>query len=280
MRAPESLQSLGRHLSAAIRRASRYRGMLVIVLWQAPVGPYPGPNGGISLLFGGGLDQYVTEFGCDGPTETASQKYRVAALEFDHDLGPTVRVEAVAGGISWEPQVQPVWWTAGNSSGAFGHVHLRWDGRKWGIGGGLLVLPDMNHDTDAVPAGQSSGYTATPSAYLRFGNAERLHGRLDVTPPNVLGSQVPARAGLAWNATRRDHAAWFVGFAALGSSPELLGEGFAAEATLPVWGRTSVRILTHYGRGHDKTMSGVAVGGRFALGARVPDASAARGGDQ
>jgi hypothetical protein len=276
MRPPKSLQLLGRRLSAAIRRASRYRGMLVIVLWQAPVGPYPGPDGGVSLLFGGGLDQFVTEFGCDGPTETASQKYRVAALEFDHNLSTTVRVDVVAGGIAWEPRDQPVWSTAGKSSGAFGHVHLRWDWTKWGAGGGLLVLPNMNHDNEAGVTGESSGYTARPSGYLRVGGAERLHGRLDLAPPNALGSQVPVRAGLAWNATRRDRAAWFAGLAALGSSSELLGGGVAGEATVPISERASVRAIAHYGSGFDKAMSGVAVGGRFTFGSRLPDVSSNR----
>jgi hypothetical protein len=115
-----------------------------------------------------------------------------------------------------------------------------------------------------------------PSAYLRLGSAERLHSRLDLTPPKASGSQVPARVGIAWNATRRDRPAWFVGLAVLGSN--LLGEGVAGEATLPVSGRASVRVLTHYGRGFDKTLSGVAVGGRYTLGAQVPDASAPRSG--
>jgi hypothetical protein len=274
MRSPKPLQSAGRRLSVALRRASRYRGMLVIVLWQAPVGPYAGPDGSVSMLFGGGLDQYVTDFGCDGPTQTASQRYRLAAVELDHNLTPAVRLDAVAGGVAWEPRDRPQPSMGRKSSGAFGHVHVRWDWARWGVGGGALVLPDMNHSLGAGYAGESAGYTAMPSGYLRVGGAERLHGRLDVAPPNALGSQVPARAGIAWNATRRDRPAWFIGFAALGSSPELLGEGFAGEATLPVSGRASLRILTHYGRGYDKTVGGVAVGGRYTFGARAPDATA------
>jgi hypothetical protein len=280
MQSANSLQSLGRRLSAAIRRASRYRGMMVIVLWQAPVGPYPGPNGSVSMLFGGGLDQYVTEFGCDGPTATASQKYRLAAVEIDHNLSRTVRVDAVAGGITWAPQDQAAWPVAEKSSGAFGHVHLRWDWRKWGVGAGALMLPNMNHDIDAGVSRPASGYTAMPSGHLRYGDAERLHGRMDLAPPNATGSQVPGRLGIGWNATRRDRPAWFVGFAVLGSSPELLGEGVAGEATLPVSDRASVRLLAHYGSGYDRTMSGIAVGGRFALGSRKPDDVAKRGGDQ
>lgn len=280
MQYAKTLQLLGRRLSAAIRPATRYRGMLVIVLWQAPVGPYVGPDGSVSMLFGGGLDQYVTEFGCDGPTATASQKYRVAALEFDHNLSTKVRLDAVAGGITWEPQGGAAWPTADKSSGPFGHVHLRWDWQKWGIGAGVLVLPNMNHNVETGNSEPASGYTAMPSGYLRVGSAERLHGRLDLAPPNASASQIPARLGIAWNATRRDRAAWFIGFATLGSSPELLGDGVAGEATLPVSDRASVRILAHYGSGYDKTLSGVLVGGRFVLGSRVSDTSATRGGAQ
>jgi hypothetical protein len=261
-------------LHSAMRRTTQYRGLLVIVLWQAPVGPVPGPNGSIGLLFGGGLDQYVTEFGCSGPLQTASQQYRVGAVEFDHDLSGSVRVDAVAGAIRWEPQ--DVVHHSGASSGAFGQVNLRWDVDRWGLGAGILVLPNMNHNRDSYNGAYSAGHTAKPAAYARYGNSERLHARLDVTPPNALGTQVPARLGVGWNANRRDAASWFIGFAALGSSPEILGSGVAGEATLPVSARTSVRALTHFGTGFDKTVSGFAVGGRVALGTRAPAVSAAR----
>jgi hypothetical protein len=184
--------------------------MLVIVLWQAPIGPYAGPAGSVSVLFGGGLDQYVTAFGCVGPTATASQRYRLSAFEFDHDLSRTVRVDAVAGGISWDPRDQSGWTPAVKSSGVFGHVHLRGDWKMWGIGAGALVLPHMNHDIDAGASRPASGYTAMPSAYLRWGNAELLHARTDLTPPNATSSQVPWRIGIGWNATRRDRPAGFV----------------------------------------------------------------------
>jgi hypothetical protein len=268
-----SLRSAGQRLDGAIRRMSRYRGMLVIVLWQAPVGPYPGPDGSIGFLFGGGLDQFVTEFGCDGPTRTAAQTYGVAAVEFDRDIGRQARLEAVAGGITWSPRDQADWPSTRKSSGVFGQANLRWDWRKWGVGGGILVLPNMNHD--AVDFEQS-GYTALPSVHLRYGNSERMHGRIEVTPPNALGAQVPGRAGIGWNATRRDRPSWFVGFAVLGSSPELLAEGLAAEAAVPVSDRAAVRVLAHYGTGFDRTVSGIALGGRINLRSRPADASAIR----
>jgi hypothetical protein len=267
-----SLRPFGRRLAEAVRAASRYRGMLIIVLWQAPVGPVPGPDGSIGFLFGGGLDQFVTEFGCDGPTQTASQKYRLAAAEADYDLSRVVRVEAVGGGVRWEPQDVVGWPMPEKSSGVFGQLNVRGDWQRWGLGAGVLVLPDMNHDTNAGYDTRTQGYTAKPSAYLRYGPGESFHGRLDVTPPNVLGAQVPARIGVGWNAINRDRVAWFVGFAALGSSPELLGSGIAGEATLPLSTRASVRALAHYGTGYDKTLSGVAVGGRFAFGPRAPAA--------
>jgi hypothetical protein len=92
---------IGQRLSRAIRRASRYRGMLVIDLWQAPVGPYAGADGSIGLLFGGRVDQYATEIGCSRPTQTASQRYQLAGIEWDRDLDSNFRREGVAGGITW-----------------------------------------------------------------------------------------------------------------------------------------------------------------------------------
>jgi hypothetical protein len=267
---------IGQRLSRAIRRASRYRGMLVVVLWQAPVGPYTGADGSIGLLFGGGLDQYATEFGCSGPTQTASQRYQLAAVEWDRDLDSNVRLEAVAGGVTWEARNVEPWQPAGSSTGVFGHAHLRREWRRVGLGGGLLVLPNMNHVDSGSHDRRASGYTGKPSAYLRVGSAEGLHGRFDVSPPNALGSQHAARVGLGWNATRRDRAAWFVGFADLGSSPDYVGGGVAGEATLPVTPRMAVRVVGHYGTGFDKSLSGVALGGRFALGGDMADARASR----
>jgi hypothetical protein len=282
MRFADRIRSAGRRLDTASRRATRYRGMLVIVLWQAPVGPFAGPDGGVSLVFGGGLDQFVTQFGCDGPTQTASQKYRVAALEFDRDISPATRLEAVAGGITWEPQDAAYRRPGGASTGAFGQLNVRWDGQKWGIGTGLLVLPDMSQKGVADPLGygpgydDGSGYTFKPSLYLRVGSGEKAHARLDATPPNALGAQIPGRLGVGWNATRRDRASAFLGFATLGSSVDLLGEGMTAEATLPITTRASVRVLAHHGSGYDKTMNGFAVGGRYSFGARSPATAAVR----
>jgi hypothetical protein len=271
---------IGQRLSRAVRRASRYRGMLVIVLWQAPVGPYAGADGSIGLLFGGGLDQYATEFGCSRPTQTASQRYQLAGVEWDRDLDSNVRLEAVAGGITWQPRNVKPWQPGGSSTGVFGHANLRWDWRVVGLGGGLLVLPNMNHVDDGSYDRTATGYTGKPSGYLRVGSAEGLHARIDASPPNALGSQHAIRGGLGWNATRRDRAAWFVGFASLGSSPESLGEGVAGEATLPVTPRVAVRVLGHFGTGFDKTLSGVAVGGRFALGSRLPGTTPRRDNGQ
>jgi hypothetical protein len=276
MRFQARIRSLGRRLDAATRRATRYRGMLVIVLWQAPVGPVVGPDGSVSLLFGGGLDQYVTEFGCDGPTQTASQRYRLAAVEFDRDVSRSVRVEGVVGGISWEPTDPLPWLAAKGSSGGFGQFNVRWDSNNWGAGGGLLLLPDMGH-YDAGYGDPKSEYTAMPSGYLRAGPAERLHARMDLTPPSALGSQVPGRIGAGWNATRRDRFSGFIGVASLGSSSDLLGSGVTAEATVPVSARASIRVLGHYGEGFDKTVNGLALGGRYSFGARPAETAAVRG---
>jgi hypothetical protein len=263
-------------LGRAIRRGARYRGMMVIVLWQAPIGPHAGGDGSIGFIFGGGLDQYVTQFGCTGPSETASQQYQVAAVEFDRDLGANGRVEAVAGGIRWQPDEVASRPQAVSSSGVFGHARLRRDGRRVGLGVGFLILPNMNHVDGSTYEQDPSGYTGMPSAYLRVGSAEGLHGRIDIAPPNALGSQQMVRSGIGWNATRRDQPAFFVGLASLGSSREFLGEGVAGEATLPVSPRMAVRLVGHYGTGFDKALSGVAVGARFALGAGTPDAAANR----
>jgi hypothetical protein len=230
----------------AVRRATRYRGAFVIVLWQLPVGPGVGPDGSFSLLFGGGSDEYVS-FSCDGPPRADRYRYRTAALEFEHDLGQRFRMEGVAALVSSD--------ATGASTSFFPALQVRSDWKWFGAGAGVAVVPLLDPRLNMTGPG--------PSLHLRAGSATRLHARADVFPPSALGHQQIARVGAGWNATRRDAVSGFIGVGAIGLGSET--DGFLAELALPISPAAALRIIGHYGEGTRHPISGLAVGGRIML---------------
>ncbi|MEX1183681.1 MAG: hypothetical protein WEF86_10645 [Gemmatimonadota bacterium] len=221
---------------------SRYRGLLVIVLWQAPVGPGVAPDGSISFLFAAGYDE-MTDFDCEGPDVSREVAYATIGLETEHDIGSHGRVEAAAG-LS----------AAGELSHdvLFGSLRGRADWKYFGAGIGIASVP--------MPEG---GHDPLPSLYLRVGDAERLHARGDMFPPSAFFFQQQGRAGLGWNATRRDRPAGFIGFAAVGAGGHVTG--MSADLTLPLERRFSFRLTGHYAPSREFPVKGVAAGGTVLL---------------
>lgn len=252
----------------AFGRATRYRGMLVIVLWQAPVGPHVTPDGSIAFLFGGGADEMVTEMNCEGPTEAARYSYRVAAAEFDVGINRNFRVEGVAGVMQVEFDEAPQWnvgdpeWTRG-----LGILRVRGDWDLVGLGVGGLIRPALSEST--------ANYELTGTAYLRAGAAEQLHARADIYPAHALGVVQLARVGIGWNAIDRGRPAVFVGYADLGGDSS--GEGLVGEVTLPVGSRGAFRMLGHYGDGTSHSLTGIALGGLYRFGGQRSSVARRRG---
>jgi hypothetical protein len=237
----------GGHLRMAVRRVLRYRGAFVIVLWQVPLGPGVGPDGSFSLLFGGGSDEYVSWFSCEGPSQAERYSYRTAALEFEHDLSRRFRMEGIAALVSSD--------ATGASTSFFPALQLRGDWKWVGAGAGVAVVPLLDPRLDMTGA--------APSLHLRAGSATQLHARADVFPPSALGHQQIARVGAGWNATRRDAVSGFVGVGAVGLGSE--ADGFVADLAIPITAGAALRIMGHYGDGERHAVTGLAVGGRIML---------------
>lgn len=229
----------------------RYRGLLVIVLWQAPVGPAVQPDGSISVLLGGGYDE-LTDFSCDGPDVSRSVGYATLAVEGEHDVGERGRVEVVAGGS-----------VGGESShtGAFvaGRIRADW---TWG-GAGLGIGVARGVELSSFGEGDLPGYVPLPSLYLRVGSREGAHARGDVFPPSAMFAQQQARVGLGWNATQRDRASAFVGIGTFGLQAE--GTGVVADFVLPLDERMGFRLNGHYAPGRENAITGLSAGGTYLL---------------
>ncbi|HSK20526.1 MAG TPA: hypothetical protein VK912_15335 [Longimicrobiales bacterium] len=254
---PETVRS--RKGPGLLERCRRYRGLLVLVVWQVPVQPVIRPNGSLGLMIGTGTDEHA-ELSCDGDLLRADRvPYKVAAVEGDYSLNEIVRVDAAGGFMTsdWE-----------SHQGAFGTVRLRGDWKSFGVGAGLALAPGFEEYE-----GESSR-AAWPSLYLRAGSAETVHLRLETFPPNAFSPQQVARIGIGYNAVRRDLASGFIGLAGVGSHEG--GTGVSADLSVPVADRFALRFSAHYADGERHAITGFAAGGRVLLGSAPTLAAAAR----
>ena len=235
-------------LSRALTPSLRYRGMLVLVIWQVPVQPVIGPDGSLGFMLGGGSDEHAV-LSCEGDLlRSEPVQYRVAAVEADYSLTPLVRVDASAGFMSSD---------AVSHNGGFGTVQLRADWNSIGAGFGVAFSPAFEEFV--------SGTTAWPSFYVRAGSKEGLHLRGDLFPPTAFAGQHIARLGLGYNAVLRNKGSGFIGV--VGSED---GTGVAAELALPLSNRFALSVEGHYAGGEAHPIAGLAAGGRFILGSTQP----------
>lgn len=242
-----------------LERCRRYRGLLVLVVWQVPVQPVIRPNGSLGLMIGTGTDEHA-ELSCEGDLLRADRvTYKVAAVEADYSLNHIVRVDAAGGSMrsDWD-----------SHTGAFGTARLRADWKNFGVGAGLAIAPGFEEYAEEPS-------TATwPSLYLRAGSAETVHLRLESFPPTAFSPQQIGRIGIGYNAVRRDRASGFIGLAGVGSHEG--GTGVSAELSVPVADRFALRFSGHYADGEQHPISGFAAGGRILLGSAPATAAAAR----
>jgi hypothetical protein len=234
-------------LSRALTPSLRYRGMLVLVIWQVPVQPVIGPDGSIGFMLGGGSDEHA-ELSCEGNLiDSERVDYRTAAAEVDYSLNPIVRVEATGGFMSSE---------SNSHNGGFGTALLRADWKWIGLGAGLAMTPAFEQF--------ASRTDVWPSVYVRAGSAQGFHLRGDLFPPTAFAAQHIARLGLGFNAVLRDQGSGFIGLVGAGSDEG--ATGVVAELTLPVSSRFALNVEAHYASGHVHPVAGLAAGGRFLLG--------------
>lgn len=242
---------LRRRLTARVRRAVRYRGMLVLVLWQVPLQPVVRPNGSLGIVIGGGSDEHA-ELNCSGDLVRSDRvTHQVTVVEADYDINEVLRVDA-AGGVmrsDWE-----------SHQGPFGAVQVRADWKQLGVGGGFATTPNFDAFEPAM--------TLRPSAYVRGGSAEGFHVRLDAFPVTAFATQQIGRIGVGYNAVRRDRPSMYVGLAAVGSDEG--ATGIAGDLTVPVANRLALRMEGYYASGHRHPVAGLAAGGRVLFGGGPP----------
>ena len=232
----------------------RYRGLAFIALWQtAPVVVHQDSAGRVQIHFAAGGGRYEeVSTSCDGD---------VLGTE---DFGYT------AGGIAIE--AWPADWARLN---AFGHLtdsespgfsekHLGAFGAlEWrliGLGAGMAVEPHTVTET------QFESTDVFPLIYLRAGDIDRYHVRLETTSPRAVGDMGGVvRLGLAYNQGLVRGPRVFGGIAACHGECNVDGEtavGFL-DLTLPVSDGFDVQGGVVAGAGRDTPEFGFTLGGTW-----------------
>ena len=209
----------------------RYRGLLVIVLFQAvPIGTDEYGRTRLGIGAGAGQLEYVS-LGCNGEVlDDGVANYRTAAGEVEHWLAPgRVRVHA-AGGYQWSDSV--------TSHGPFGGVIFGYERQRFGVGAGIAIMPAsvwfFPHPDQFEPR-VDSNYDAMPSGYVRFGNRDLLHGRLDLFPIGTTGASEVVRMGVGYNQFNGRKSSMYLGFGVIAASLDENGSsGFIGEFFAPV----------------------------------------------
>ena len=171
-------------------------GPLLLLLYQAaPVSVQHDSLGRYRISVGYATGQWENEeFGCDGQLISATPvRHHSAGVQIDAWPADHIRLTAFAGKASQsigvtqsadseygQPFVEPF-------AGGYGGVQLAYEGQKAGLGVGMTHLNTGQGSLQFAP-------------YLRIGNIDRTHFRLDVMTPNpALPSVSWARMGVGIN---------------------------------------------------------------------------------
>jgi hypothetical protein len=224
-----------------MKKLMRFRGLMVIVLWQAtPIGTDEYGRTRLGFGLGGGQLEYV-DLGCNGEVlEHDVAKYRSAGASADHWVVPgRVRVQAAAG-YQWADSV--------TSEGPFGGLLLAYERQRFGVGGGFAIMPASlwyfgQPFADQTRGRVKSDYDIMPTLYIRAGNRDQLHTRLDVFPGGVTSPSEMVRIGVGYNQFDNSRPSLYFGLGAVAASLEEPGSnGLVGEYMHPVTRNVAVGV--------------------------------------
>jgi hypothetical protein len=236
-------------------------GLLVVLLWQTPVG-VDGSQGRLRFVVGAGADEAFTYADCAGSRESAVREvsYRVAAVEGEFTTAPRVRLRGVTG-MQWSDH-------QGYQSPLLGGV-LTYERGGLGFGGGLVARPP---GADDAGTGTGSGQLM-PSLYLRAGPLDRLHVRAEAYRPTALAGQEVSRLALGYNLDGAPGLSGSLGVGLYGAQEQ--ATALMAEVDVPLTGRFGVGLRGHVADGELGRTGAFTGFFRWSLPAPVP---ALRGG--
>ena len=232
--------------------AMRCRGLLVLVLWQAvPVGT--DEYGRTRLGFGVGAGQIeFTTISCEGDVlESETEAYQTAGAIIEHWLSPHRVLLRASGGHSWSDSTE--------LHGVYGGLTLSREWQRFGIGGGIAVIPDSDFDGPEP----TSGSIVVPSLYIRGGNRDKLHARMELFPPSLQTHVVPWTLVVGYNQFARGRPSGSLGMALIGTDDPLAGG--VAEGFLPIGRNADLGVTGFLSPGREHVQGGLTAQVRFTL---------------
>ena len=246
---------------SCVSRLHRYRGMAVLLLWQAPspVHVLRDDNSRLHLSFGAARGVYeditpIPGIGCEGEPTTTHEgheaKYREKGVAVEVWPSDQMRASVSYGRLTSD---SAAW------RGAFGAIQVAYEGPRLGLGAGYGSMGSE------APDGENHSQL---SGYARVGRADGWHGRFDTYAPQAtLGATGQTRLGVGYNLGNRRGAAGFAGLATChfcqGSMTN--NTSLFIDARIPTIRQFDVTASILFGGGLDYGNWAVGVGGRVNL---------------
>jgi hypothetical protein len=229
----------------------KYRGLLVVVLWQTVPNPvFVDSTGRVQLSFGVGAGQWESvRTDCSGNVGgTSARRFQGAGGEIDAWPTRSIRLTGFAGDVDSDTAL----WR-GAYYGGLGALELQ----HFGIGGGVAALP---------------GGARVPVDYLRIGNRDVVHFRFELTPPAPpVDGAGAVRLGLGYGLGHLRRPGGQAGIALCQARCD--GNSSAAgyvEFALPLGSALDLQLRALAGPGRDYANTGIGVGARLHLGKSAP----------
>ena len=234
-----------------MKRLMRYRGLMVLVLWQAvPIGTDQYGRTRFGIGAGAGQLEYTT-ISCEGDVlEAETVGFQNIAGEVEHWLVPgRLRIHASAG-HQWSDSM--------TANGVFGTTLLAYERQRFGIGAGVTLVPGSKwfHVEDYSSGGYHPDNQVLPSGYVRIGNRDRIHFRTELFPAGVVSPAEAWRAVLGVNQFDSRKPSGFIGMGAiLAAWEENESTGIVGELTAPIAPNVAVgaHAFASPGRRHPQT---------------------------
>ncbi|HEU5259983.1 MAG TPA: hypothetical protein VFU41_01025 [Gemmatimonadales bacterium] len=246
-----------------IHRRLLYGPLLLLLYQGAPIAARQDSLGRYRVTVGFGGGQWENEeFSCEGNLlSTTPVRYRSGGVQLDAWPDPHLRLTAFGGStgetvgatIATDPQYSSSY--VERYDGPFGGAQVAFEGQRFGIGIGVTTLSGVDGFTGAAP-------------YVRIGNMDKPHLRMDVMTPNpALPSVGWGRVGVGFN---NGHLRGTGGFLGLGFGPVDYNSKAAliGEIRLPIAPRLAGQVQGLVGPGENASQWSAGLGLRYDFGAR------------
>lgn len=225
---------------------TRYRGLMVLVLWQTVPNPVAvDSTGRIQGVLGFGSGQYEkvrTDCNSGDVVNTSPNKFRGGGVQIDAWPTRSWRVTGFGGSINAD-------------SSEFDGPYV----------GGLVALELQRIGVGIGAGGVLEEGGGLPAAYLRLGNRDGLHARFDMaaaSPP--YGMNGNARIGVGYHLGHLRGLGGYGGLAVCTAKCQEEGKpALFADLRIPVGSMLDVELRALGGGGHEFSNTGIAVGGRL-----------------